>query len=307
MQLVIPPLQAETIFNIGSFPVTNSYINTLIATGVFIILAIVIQKGIKKYYSSNNAPKGFLNFFEAIVEFMFGYLDQVTADRKKSLKFLPLIGGFFFFILFANWLGLMPGTGSIGRCVDHHAGTYVAYEMCLKGDEAYHVYPLLRPSNTDLNMTLAMAVLAVAASHLFGIAAIGFFKYANKFVKLGDLYKAFASLNPIKILTAIVEFFVGLIEIFSEVAKMVSLSLRLYGNIFAGEVLLTVLASLIAVFVPLPFIALEILVGLIQATVFSMLTLVYFNMATMEHGGHGEEGSAHTVSDKHESIQTPTA
>ncbi len=279
MLLALPPLQAETLFYIGGLPITNSYVNTTLATIVFIVVAFFIQRGIKKYYTKNIAPKGFLNFFEFLVEYMFGYLDQVTGDRKKSLKFLPFIGGFFFFILFANWLGLMPGTGSIYMWGLHHGEV--------------HMLPLLRPSNTDLNMTLAMAVLAVVTSHLFGIAAIGFFKYLNKFIKLGDLYKAVISLNPVKILTAVVEFFVGIIEIFSEVAKMVSLSLRLYGNVFAGEVLLTVLAGLVAVFVPLPFIALEILVGLIQATVFSMLTLVYFNMATMEHGGHDEEHEGH--------------
>jgi F-type H+-transporting ATPase subunit a len=149
-------------------------------------------------------------------------------------------------------------------------------------DGSVELIPLLRPANTDLNMTLSMAVIAVMGSHLLGIAAIGFFKYANKFIKLGDLFKAIISFNPVKILVAVIEFFVGLIEIFSEAAKMVSLSLRLYGNIFAGEVLLTVLASMLAIFLPLPFMGLEIIVGLIQAVVFSMLTLVYLNMATAE-------------------------
>jgi F-type H+-transporting ATPase subunit a len=136
-------------------------------------------------------------------------------------------------------------------------------------------------------MTLAMAVVAVVLSHILGVVAIGFFKYANKFIKLGDLWHAVLSLSPIKILIAVIEFFVGIIEVFSEVAKMVSLSLRLFGNVFAGEVLLTVLASLLAFGLPIPFIFMEILVGLIQAVVFSMLTLVYLTMATMEvHEGH---------------------
>lgn len=286
MELHLPPLAAETIFNIGGLPITNSYLNTTMALVIFVVLAILIQLGIKKYYDRNLAPKGFLNFFEWLVETMFGYLDQVTGDRKKSLKFLPIIGGFFLFILIANWMGLLPGTGSVTITAMHNGEV--------------EALPLFRPSNTDLNMTLAMAILAVISSHILGAATIGFFKYANRFIKLGDLWKAAISLNPVKILTAVIEFFVGFIEIFSEVAKMVSLSLRLYGNVFAGEVLLTVLASLMAYVVPLPFMGLELLVGLIQAVVFSMLTLVYLNLATTDTHGHAEagKGSAHVEAEE---------
>jgi F0F1-type ATP synthase membrane subunit a len=122
------------------------------------------------------------------------------------------------------------------------------------------------------------------------ILAIGFWKYTNKFVKFGDLFRSFRK-GGVSIMVAVIEFGVGLIEIFSEVAKMVSLSLRLFGNVFAGEILLTVLASLVAYLVPLPFMFLEILVGLIQATVFAMLTLVYLTMATAPV--HSEEGFSH--------------
>jgi F-type H+-transporting ATPase subunit a len=177
------------------------------------------------------------------------------------------VGGIFLFILFSNWIGLMPGTGSIGR--------YALVEGRVE------LVPLFRPANTDLNMTLAMALFVVIASHVLGIIAVGFFRYANKFIKLGDIVKSF-SRGGTSIFVAVVEFAVGLIEIFSEVAKVVSLSLRLFGNVFAGEVLLTVMGSLIALIVPLPFVFLEIIVGLIQAVVFAMLTLVYLSMATAE-------------------------
>jgi F-type H+-transporting ATPase subunit a len=185
-------------------------------------------------------------------------------------------------------MGLLPGFSSIGFW---HGEEFV---------------PLLRSANTDLNLTLTMAVFAVIASHIFGIIAIGFFKYANKFIKLGDIWKAIKSAKPINILIAFIEFFVGLIEVFSEVAKMVSLSLRLFGNIFAGEVLLTVLASLISGYgafgIPLPFMALELLVGIVQATVFAMLTLVYLTIATTDLHGHVEETHhAKAIAD-----QTPT-
>lgn len=273
--LLLPPLAAETIFHIGNFPVTNSLINSTFTVLLFAIFAFFINRGVKRYYKKNKAPKGLLNFFEAILEILLSYIDGVTKDRKKSIKFLPIVGTLFLFILISNWLGQFPGTGSFVR--------YLPHEGHIVG------IPVLRPATSDLNLTIVMAVFAVTASHFLGIITIGFFKYANRFIKLGDIYKAVKSLNPMKILVAVIEFFVGLIEIFSEVAKMVSLSLRLFGNIFAGEVLMTVMAALVAYLVPLPFMALEILVGLIQATVFSMLTLVYLSIATTDMHGHDEE------------------
>jgi F-type H+-transporting ATPase subunit a len=276
--LPLPPLAAEQIFHIGPLPVTNSMVNSFAALIIFVVFAFFINKGVKKYYSKDKAPKGVLNFFESILDFLLSNIDNVTKDRKKTLKFLPIVGTLFFFILVSNWMGLIPGTGSFWILAPHHG--------------ALTEIPVFRPANTDLNMTLAMAVFAVMSSHILGVFTIGFFKYANKFIKLGDLYHAVVSLSPVKILTAVIEFFVGLIEIFSEGAKMVSLSLRLFGNIFAGEILLTVIASLIGGFgaygLPLPFMGLELLVGFIQAVVFSMLTLVYLTMATAELHGHGE-------------------
>ena len=167
-------------------------------------------------------------------------------------------------------MGQLPGTGSIGL-----------WET--KGGERILV-PFLRPGTSDLNTTLALAVFAVAATHIFGIATIGFFKHLNKFFNIAGLVRAVKTFNPLKIFTAVINFFIGLIEIFSEIAKTVSLSLRLFGNVFAGEVLLTVIASLIAYLVPVPFMFLELLVGIVQATIFAMLTLVFMEVAT--HGEH---------------------
>lgn len=262
MIFALPPLVAEPIFYLGRFPVTNALINSTLAVLFFLFIGFLI-KG-----KRSMVPKGLQNFAEWIIEIVIGYIDGVTKDHKKTLKFLPIVGGLFFFILLSNWMGLIPGTGSIGRYL-------------LNPEGHLELIPFLRPANSDLNMTLAMAIFAVITSHIVGIFAIGFFKYANKFVKLGDLYRALRK-GGVGIMIAGIEFAVGFIEIFSEIAKMVSLSLRLFGNVFAGEVLLTVLASLIAFFIPLPFMFLEILVGLIQAVVFSMLTLVYLTMATAE-------------------------
>lgn len=274
MLFALPPLVAEPIFHIGTFPVTNTYINSWIAVVFFVVIGYVLRNRVAMI------PTGIQNVAEGILEFLLGYIDNVTHDRKKSLRFLPIVGGLFLFILFSNWIGLFPGMGSIGR------------NLLVEGRA--ELVPIFRPANTDLNMTLAMAILAVVGSHILGIVAIGFWKYANKFIKLGDLVGSLRK-GGVSIMVACIEFGVGLIEIFSEVAKMVSLSLRLFGNVFAGEILLTVLASLVAYLVPLPFMFLELLVGLIQATVFAMLTLVYLTMATAEIHEHIEGG--------HESVQ----
>ena len=200
----------------------------------------------------------------------------VTLVRKA---FLPFVGTLFLFILLSNWMGLLPGTGSIGVWLLHEGRP--------------ELIPVLRPAMSDLNMTVAIAVLSVIVSHLVGVFSIGFFVHVNKFVQLGTLWKAVRSLSPVNILTAIVEFIVGLIEIFSEIAKVVSLSLRLFGNIFAGEVLITVISGLVSFVVPLPFMALELIVGVVQATVFSLLALVYMSVASSQpHGSDEEHGHA---------------
>jgi F-type H+-transporting ATPase subunit a len=213
-------------------------------------------------------------------------MDQVTNDREKSKKFLPIAGTMFLFIAVSNWTGLIPGVGTIGRWLLVH------------GER--ELVPLIRPSTSDLNMTLAMGVSAVVLSHVFGVMAIGFFKYWNKFIQIGSLVKAAAALGRVPfgtwavgLFTACVECVVGLIELVSEAAKMVSLSLRLFGNIFAGEMLLYVISSLMAYAMPLPFIFMEIIVGFVQALVFSTLTLVYLTLATSApHGAEPHEQEA---------------
>lgn len=245
--MTLPPLAAEPIFHIGSFPVTNAYINSTIAVVVFLVLALIIKSSIR------DVPGRLQNAVETIFESLLGYFDQVTNDRAKSKRFLPFVGTIFLFILLSNWMGQLPGTGSIGRWLMHEGHL--------------ELIPILRPATSDLNLTLAIALLSVVGSHLLGMFTLGFFTHWNKFIQLGVLWKGLKTLNPIHILTALVEFVVGFIELFSEVAKIVSLSLRLFGNIFAGEVLMTVIAGLFAYAMPLPFMALELIVGVVQATV----------------------------------------
>ncbi len=257
-EIHIPTLAPEVLFHLGPFPITNTIINAWIALFIFLIAGLVLRKRWAV------RPGNFQNGAEFFLEKLLGYFDQVTGDRTKTMRFLPLVGSIFFFILLSNWLGLLPGTGSI--TVGHNF--------------------LLRPANTDLNLTIAMAIVTVIASHIFGFFAIGFFTHANKFIQIGSLFKSLRK-GPIGIFQGIVEFAVGLIEIVSEMSKVLSLSLRLFGNIFAGEVLLTVITSIVAVVVPTPFMLLELLVGLIQAGVFAILALVYMTVASAEP--HGSE------------------
>lgn len=252
----IPTLAPEVIFHVGGFPVTNTMVNVWLAIVVFFIIGLMLRKRLAL------KPGKMQNFMEYFLEVMMGYFDQVTGDRKKTMRFLPIVGSVFFFILLSNWLGLLPGTGSIT----------IGHNM------------LLRPANTDLNLTVAMALVSVIGSHLFGLFTVGVFTHLNKFVQIGTLIKSLTK-GPIAIFTALIEMVVGVIEMISEVAKVLSLSLRLFGNIFAGEVLISVLSSLVGIIVPTPFMLLELLVGLIQAGVFTMLTLVYLTvMTTAPHG-----------------------
>jgi F-type H+-transporting ATPase subunit a len=283
---MIPPIAAEPIAYLGSFPITNALVNAWIAVVFFIVACWFLKRRI-----TSGVPGKFQNFAEAVIEFFLGYIDQVTHDRARSKRFLPLVGSFFVFILFSNWLAQLPGTGSITVTALVHGSV--------------EAVPLLRPAASDLNLTLAMALLAVIVSHLLGIIAIGFFKHWNRFFAVGNIINGFKK-GGINILVGFIEAMVGLIEFSAEIAKVLSLSLRLFGNIFAGEVLITVLYSLVAFIMPLPFMGLEIIVGVVQAMVFSMLSLVYLTILTeAPHGNEAEHkqdelGEAHGTGHLHD-------
>ncbi len=255
-------LYAEPIFQVGSFTVTNSLLTSWSVVIILVIIAVVLGKSIKKI------PQGIQNIFEIIVEKTVEMMDSVTHDSNKSKKIFPFVFTIFIFILLNNWLGLIPGVGSIGFIETSHGHSVFV--------------PWFRGATADLNTTLALAIFSVIAANFFGMLTVGGWNFLNKFINIKALLEipgriikdpAIAIVNPIK-------FFVGLVEIIGEVAKVASLSFRLFGNVFAGEVLLASMAAIFAFAVPIPFIFLEIVVGIIQALIFAMLTLVYFTIAS---------------------------
>jgi F-type H+-transporting ATPase subunit a len=243
-------IAAEPIFHIFSFPVTNTIIVTF-----FISLIIIAGSAILKS-RVHLIPRGFQNIVEAVLEALLNLADSVTQDRRQSKKFFPIVATIFIFVILTNWVEVVPGLGTIGIWEELH------------GKEV--LVPFIRSGAADLNLTLALAIVSVISAQVLGIAAIGAAKYAGKFF-VNPFHKPY-----------FVGTFVGLLELISEVAKLISFSFRLFGNIFAGEVLLTVMLFLVPYFVPLPFLFLELFVGFVQALVFSMLTLVFFKMAATE-------------------------
>lgn len=187
-----------------------------------------------------------VNFVQTLIESFYEFVGSITPQHGR--RFFPLIMTIFLFVLFGSWAGLLPGFESIGI---HTAHGYV---------------PLFRGATADINTTLALAIFAVASVQYFGYKLRG----VNYFKKFLDFS------NPINL-------FVGFLELVSEFSRIMSFAFRLFGNIFAGEVLLAVIAFLVPFIASLPFIGLEIFVGFVQALVFSMLTLVFINIATAEH------------------------
>lgn len=240
-------VSAEPIAHLGTLSITNSMLASLIVTGGLIALSLYAKSKIHE----TPKPKGLQLFLESVVEALFGLVAGVSGERRAKQIF-PYIATFFIFILLGNWFGLLPGVGTI--TVPEVGAKETAY------------IPLLRGATADLNITLALAIVSVALIQYVGFKSLGF-SYLTKF---------FDFTSPIR-------FFIGILELIAEVAKILSFAFRLFGNIFAGEVLLVVMAFLVPLFAPLPFIGLEVFVGLVQALVFAMLTLVFMNLAAIGH------------------------
>lgn len=244
-------IAAETVTHILGMPITNSLLASILTTVVLVTISYFATRNLKE------TPKGVQNVVEYAVESLYGMIQDVTQDKRKTNAFFPVVATIFLFVITSNWMGLLPGYSTVG-----------VNEETAEGHEI--VVGFFRSANSDLNSTIALAVVAVLAIQFMGIAFLGVMKYGKKFIDLS---------SPIA-------FFIGILEIVSEVAKMISFSFRLFGNIFAGEVLLTVIMTIAPFVAPLPFFALELFVGFIQALVFAMLLTVFMNTATMAHEEH---------------------
>lgn len=236
-------LAPEALFNIGPLPVTNTLMVSWIVMAFLIVLAIMTTRKVQKI------PTGLQNFFEMVLD--SGYTLTKDLAHNKAKVFFPIIMTFFLFIVTANWFGLFPGFGTVYLEKDGHQ------------------VHLLRSINSDLNMTLGLALTSAALTHYFAV----------KYLGVGGYLKKWFSLNPILL-------FVGILEIISEFTKVFSLSFRLFGNIFAGEEVLKTVSGIAAFIAPLPFFLLEIIVGFVQAAVFMMLTLVFMVLLAEKHETH---------------------
>ncbi len=234
-------LKAQHIFSLGGVNVTNSLLLTFLVSLSLVAVALTSYRKIKM------VPGSFQMAVEMGVGWLLGLMEGMLGSAKKAEQYFPLIATIFLFIMCSNLSGILPGVGAI---------------WVRSGGEQVSLF---RSPAADLNFTLAFAVISVVVTNLIGMMAVGVWPHIGKFINLK---------NPIA-------FFIGILELVSEMAKMISLSFRLFGNVFAGEVLLTIVAFLAPYFIPLPFLFLEIFVGLIQAFVFAMLTLVSISLHTV--------------------------
>jgi len=236
-------LKAQEIFSIGHFGITNSLLLSLVVCAILIVFTILIRSKITMI------PGKLQSVAEMAIEALLNLMESTLGSREKAERYFPLVATIFIFIMCSNLLGIFPGVGSF---------------MVERG---HSEVPLFRSPAADLNFTMAFAVISVIITNIMGMMAVGVFPHIKKYINFS---------NPIN-------FFIGILELISEFAKIISLSFRLFGNVFAGEVLLTIIFFLVPYFIPLPFMFLEVFVGFIQSFIFAMITLVSISLHTATH------------------------
>ncbi len=261
-------IQPEVIFTIFGFPITNTLIGTWIS---IIFLFLVFFLGTRR---RDLIPSGMQNVVEWIVEYLLNLTESV-AGTVKARKFFPLVATFFIFILFCNLLDIFPGVDTIGTV--NLEALKVAHlsaptSFFLLGEYSNKLTPWVRPGTSDLNLTLALALVSVIVTQIFGFYTLGAKQHLSKYFNFKALF-THGFQGPI-------EFFVGLIEIITELSRILSFSFRLFGNIFAGSAVLAVFAWLLPFVSDAVFIPLELFVGFVQALIFALLTLVFLEIAT---------------------------
>ena len=260
-----PELPAEVVFHPFGFPLTNSVIAAWVTIIFLVGFSYVVSRRLRLI------PRR----WQALLEFALGALlnfCQSVAGEKNGRRFFPVVATIFLFVAFNAWLCLLPGFGSI--LVTNAEG------------ESVH---LLRAANTDINTPLAIALMSFVFVEFFGLRTLGF-RYLGKFVNVGQFLAALRQLARGKLLaglngllTGVINIFIGFVEALSELVRIVSFTLRLFGNMTAGEILLLIAMFLIPFLFALPFYGLELLVGFVQALIFGGLTLIFLTVAVTSH------------------------
>lgn len=299
-KVVLPEISipAEPVFELLGFKITN----TLLATWLTMLLLIVGSWAITR--KMRVVPRRWQSGLEMIVESLLGLVEG-AAGRTWARRFLPVVSTIFLFLLLSNWLGLTPLFGGWGVLHESHeegkgvpvvwndsrtVGTIVREDVDADAEGHYILAPMFRSAATDMNTTIALALISVVLTQYFGIKALGV-PYFGKFIAVGRVVQAFTKRGQGCMgriggfFMGIIDIFVGVIETISEFGKIISFSFRLFGNIMAGEVLLGVIGFLIPYLISLPFYGLELFVGFVQALVFMMLTVAFFITAVSGHGG----------------------
>lgn len=306
--VVVLPSEPTGISILG-FQITNTILATLLTDLILLLLAYSAWRYAK---SGNLVPSGVYNFFEMLVEAFWNMAE--SSAGKWARRFFPFTATIFLLIFTANMVKLVPGFESIGRIAESPHGEGYAPVQILPGlysidkgqpvhlehaegeavthaaegtpCQACEIIPFFRGSATDLNFTLALAVVTVIVVQIFGVMAIGP-GYFEKFFQFRRLVNG----GPF----GIIDFGVGFLEIILEFAKIISFAFRLFGNIFAGALLLSIIGALTAVAIPAGLYIFEVFFGIIQAYVFSLLALVFMSQAVAgHHGGEQEGAEAHS-------------
>lgn len=241
-------LSPEHITTWMGIPITNTLVTAWVVMAILIVMGVIIG------YRAKLVPTRFQTTVETLFGFVLDYMEDTLESRKLALKFFPLLMTLFLFIMFANLFEWIPGVGSIGFTMVH--------------DGVKEFVALFRPVNTDLNVTLALAIISFIVIEVVGVVTIGFWKYLGKFFR-----------NPFK---EPLQAFIGIVEFFSEIIRLVSFSFRLFGNIFAGKVLVLVAIFFVPYILPVPLMLFEVFVGVIQAAIFALLTLFFIKIAITE-------------------------
>ncbi len=235
-------LAAEKLGSFFGLPITNTLVMGWFITLVIVVLVFFYRRKVAL------VPGRLQVVFESMIEFVYDYVSHTLESKDLARRFFPLIMSIFLFVLAANLIQFLPGVGSIGF-----------YE---NGE----LVPMFRSLNTDLNMTLALAIIAVITVQISGVVALGVLKYGAKFITLK---------SPMA-------FALGVIDLISEITRIISFSFRLFGNILAGEIMLAIAAFFLPYVLPVPLMLFEVFVAFVQAGVFAMLTLFFIKIAIME-------------------------